>query len=198
MYRRLQLCASCMVLIAVIVGGCSGHSRPGNGASSATPTGPNGSRTLAATPSNCPGPKPHPKQVTQSVGRVFGRKPVWAGPYGMLDPKSGALQLVAAPPYTRYGWRDKVLWLVASHYTGVIRLRGHSLSSGRPLRFSVELSGEGIKTYGLLNHGRPGAVSNPGEPKQFPSYIYFPKAGCYAISASWRHGRWKVVLGLGH
>ena len=131
------------------------------------------------------------------MGRVIGRKPVWAGPYGMLDPKSGALQLVAAPPHTRYGWRDKVLWLVASHYTGVIRLRGLSLGSGQPMRFSVELSGRGVRTFGLLNHGKPGAVSNPGDPKQFPSYIYFPKAGCYAMSASWKHGSWRVVLGLG-
>lgn len=197
MHPRTQLCTSGLVLIALIGSSCSGHSRSGSGASSMTATSPNGSRALAAAPANCPGPKPHPKQVTPSVGRVIGRKPVWAGPYGMLDPKTGALQLVADTPHTRYGWRDKVLWLVAYHHKGVIRLRGHRLSSGQPMRFSVELSGEGVRTFGLLNHGKPGAVTNPGAPKQFPSYIYFPRAGCYTISASWKGGSWKVVLGLG-
>lgn len=177
--------------------GCSSHSPSASGASSKTTTSPGVSRTLASAPTTCPGPKPRPRQVTPSVGRVIGRKPVWAGPYGMLDPKTDALQLVGNVPRTRYGWRDKVLWLVAYHHKGVIRLRGHGIRTGTPLRFNVIRSGEGTTTTGLLNHGRPGAVSNPGEPKQFPSHIYFPKVGCYSLSASWKGGSWKVVLGLG-
>jgi hypothetical protein len=105
--------------------------------------------------------------------------------------------MTADTPRTRDGWRDKVLWLVARQQKGVIRLRGRELATGTALNFHVELSGAGIGPVGLLNHGTPGAVTNPGEPKQFPSYVYFPKAGCYALGASWQGGSWKVVVGLG-
>jgi hypothetical protein len=106
--------------------------------------------------------------------------------------------MTADVPRTRYGWRDKVIWLVTSRHKGVIRLRGHNLATGTALRFKVLLSGRGVTTVGLLNPRKPGAVTNQGEPKTFPASIYFPKAGCYSISAGWRGGSWKLVVGLGH
>lgn len=196
-HRAIQLSAAGAILVAVAGSGCSGHSGSDKGASATAAVNGTVSRQLAPAPTTCPGPKPRPKKVTPGVNRVIGRSPVWAGPYGMLDPKTGALQMVGNVPRTRYGWRDKVLWLVAYHHKGVIRLRGRNLTTGTALEFNVELSGVGTTTTGLLNHGKPGAVTNPGEPKQFPSYIYFTEAGCYVLSASWNGGSWKIVLGLG-
>jgi hypothetical protein len=188
--RSVRLLAFAGVLLAFAACGCSGHSRSGKDNSSV-------SRRLTAAPTNCPGPKPSLKQVTPSVGPVLGQRPAWAAFYARVDPQTGALHMTADIPRTRDGWRDKVLWLVASHQKGVIRLRGRDLASGTPLKFHVQLSGVGIGPVGLLNHGIPGAVTNPGEPKQFPSYVYFPRAGCYTLGASWEGGSWRVVVGLG-
>jgi hypothetical protein len=124
-------------------------------------------------------------------------QPVWGAFYARFDPKTGVLHMVGNVPRTRYGWRDKVIWLVRRHDNGVIRLSGHNLTTRTALRFRVLLSGQGVTTVGLLNHGRPGAVANPGDPKTFPSSIYFPKAGCYALRARWHGGSWKFVVGLG-
>jgi hypothetical protein len=125
-----------------------------------------------------------------------GKAPVWGGFYGHWD-ASGALHLFRPFQRTASGWRDKVLWLVAHDQRRVIRLHGHNLKTGAPVRFDVELSGEGIKTVGFLNHGKPGAVSGTGEPREFPSFLYFPRAGCYALSARWSGGQWGMVLGFG-
>ena len=194
MYGPIRFLAAGGLLVALAGSGCSGHSRSGKGTSSPGTTGPSVSRKLAPAPTTCPGPKPRLEQVTPSLGQVMGRKPAWAD-FG-TNPKTGMLRLRGAHR-TRYGWREKVLWLVAYRRKGVIRLRGHDVMTGTSMRFDVVNSGAGVTRVGLLNHGEPGALTGPGEPKQFPSHIYFPAAGCYALSASWKGGSWKVVLGLG-
>lgn len=196
-FRPIQLVATGAVLATLVGSGCSDHSRSGKPASSTTAASLSVSPRLTSAPTTCPGPKPHLERVTPSVAPAIGREPVWGAFYARLDPKTGALHMVGKVPRTRYGWRDKVIWLVASHRKGVIRLRGHNLTTGTALRFKVLLSGQGVTTVGLLNHGKPGAVTNPGEPKTFPASIYFPRAGCYALNARWRGGSWRLVVGLG-
>lgn len=193
MYGRSRFLAAGGLLVVLAGSGCSGHSRTGTGTSSSA-TGPSVSRNLAPSPTTCPGPKPLLEQVTPSLGQVMGRKPAWAD-FG-TNPRTGILHLRGAHR-TRYGWREKVLWLVAYRHKGVIRLQGHNVTTGAAIRFDVVNWGAGVTQVGLLNRGEPGAVTGPREPKQFPSHIYFPRAGCYALSASWKGGSWKVVLGLG-
>lgn len=196
MNRPRRFVAAGAVLVVLVGSGCS--SRSGKTASSTTASSLSVSRKLKSAPTSCPGPKPHLHQVTPSVAPAIGKQPVWGAFYARFDPKTAALHMTADVPRTRYGWSDKVIWLVASRHKSVIRLRGHNLTTGTALRFSVLLSGRGVTTVGLLNPKKPGAVTNQGQPKTFPAGIYFPKAGCYSISASWRGGSWRFVVGLGH
>jgi hypothetical protein len=197
-FRPIRLVTTGAVLAILVGNGCSDQSRSGQAASPTTAASLSVSGRLGSAPTTCPGPKPHLKRVTPSVAPAIGREPVWGAFYARLDPKTGALHMGGGNvPRTRYGWRDKVIWLVGSHHKGVIRLRGHNVTTGSALRFKVLLSGQGVTTVGLLNHGKPGAVTNPGEPKTFPSSIYFPKAGCYALNARWGGGSWRLVVGLG-
>lgn len=47
-----------------------------------------------------------------------------------------------------------------------------------------------------LDPSHPGAVSE-GDWKEFPSYLYFPRAGCYALRARWPGGEWDLGFGFG-
>src|SRR6266511_4284798 len=44
---------------------------------------------------------------------------------------------------------------------------------------------------------KSGTLTAAGEPREFPSYLYFAASGCYELHASWPGGGWKMVLGVG-
>jgi len=126
---------------------------------------------------------------------LAGQRPVWAGFYARLDEATGALHLPRDTPRTSKGWRIKTLWAVAEHQPGLVESRGHHIKTRAHVRFEV---GEAaVSTVGLLNPKMPGTVTPEGEPKEFPSYLYFPASGCYELQASWQGGKWKMVLGVG-
>ena len=84
---------------------------------------------------------------------------------------------------------------MAANARGLVELRGRDTETGAELRFEV---GEApIATVGVLDPEKPGTVTPEGEPKEFPSYLYFPASGCYELDATWPGGKWKMVLGVG-
>ena len=90
---------------------------------------------------------------------------------------------------------EKTLWAVAEDQREPVKVRGHDLETGTAVAFEV---GEAeLSTTAMLDPRRPGTVTSASEPKEFPSYLYFPASGCYELRASWPGGEWKMVLGVG-
>jgi hypothetical protein len=155
----------------------------------ATPT------DLAPTPSFCTGPRAVP--ITASVPRrlspIFadgiGGGPVYA--VGLMDSAAVSLENDTA---VAQGWPAKELWVINTRHRGPIALSGHNLVTGAPVWFSF--SGGSVpptSTHPKLN-GYDGDVGWT----QFPSYVVFPQAGCYTVSAKWSTGSWQVTEAVGY
>jgi hypothetical protein len=203
MPRRLHMKQCLLVGLALSIAAASACSTGGGSpdtsqsGSSTEPTASHGpvSRTLGPAPKSCPGPKPKRERVSTQLAPLAGRDPVWAGFYARLDERTGALHLARDTPRTSNGWRVKVLWAVAEHERAVIALRGRDLTSRARVRFGV--GSAAVSTVGLLDPRKPGTPAFAGEPREYPSYLYFPEAGCYRLRATWPGGHWRMVLGVG-
>jgi hypothetical protein len=133
--------------------------------------------------------------VTSRLAPLAGRRPVWAGFYARLDPMSGRLHLEKDAPHTADGWRIKVLWAVAENQRTAVTVHARELPSGRPLRIDIDDAPKsGVAT---LDPANPGTPALQGEPREFPSYMYFPHAGCFEVEARWAGGHWRFVIGVG-
>jgi hypothetical protein len=154
-----------------------------------------GTPTLARAPTNCPPPRPKLQRVSSRLAPLTGGRPVWAGFYARLDPRSGRLHLEEDAPHTPDGWRIKVLWAVAEDQLTPVTVHGRELRTGKALRIDV---GDAPQSrVATLDPANPGTPAFQGEPREFPSYVYFPRAGCYAIEARWGAGHWRFVLAVG-
>jgi hypothetical protein len=150
--------------------------------------------TLTRAPEACAGPVPRPRQVDPSYGNLVGDSPVWAGMYADFEAETRTYRALDAPR-TEYGWRIKVLWLIEPDHEGLIDVRGANTSTGEALWFAAE--GEDPGTSLALDPSEPGAPSESGGWREFPSYLYFPRAGCYEVGATWSGGAWQLGFGLG-
>lgn len=88
------------------------------------------------------------------------------------------------------GWQEqKVIWVVAAHYSGPLLLRGARVDGPGPLRFAHYLGAAGAPGYGRSGHGfrqllyvRDGLHSSAQHVlESIPSDIYVRAPGCYAI-----------------
>ncbi len=53
-------------------------------------------------------------------------------------------------------------------------------------------------TAATLDPANPGVpITSPRAYREFPSYGYFPGAGCYVLQATWGRGAWRIVVGVG-
>jgi hypothetical protein len=182
-----------LVAVLIATAGCSSSSSQSPGRSTAQQMAV--ARTLKPAPISCPEPKPKREKVSPRLGPLAGQRPVWAGFYARLDMRTGTLHLLRDTRRTTHGWRIKTLWAVAADEHSLVGLRGHDIETGAAVKFEV---GEAaVSTAGLLNPAKPGTPTPQGEPKEFPSYLYFPAAGCYELSARWQGGSWKMALGVG-
>jgi hypothetical protein len=148
---------------------------------------------LTRAPEACDGPVPRPKQVDPRYGRLVGDSPVWGGVYAEFDANTRAYRALDAPR-AEYGWRIKVLWLIEPEHGEIIDVRGVNTSTGESLWFAAV--GEDPLTPLVLDPAQ-GAPSESGGWKEFPSYLYFPRAGCYELGATWSGGAWQLGFGLG-
>lgn len=155
----------------------------------ATPT------DVAPTPSFCTGPRALPitasvpRRLSPMFGDGIGGGPVYA--VGLMDSAAVSLENDSA---LAQGWPAKELWVINPRYRGQIALSGHNLVTGAPVWFSF--SGGSVpstSTHPKLN-GYDGSVGWT----QFPSYVIFPQAGCYTVSAKWSTGSWRVIEAVGY
>ena len=150
---------------------------------------------LQRAPAGCRGGAP--RERVSAYGTLFGRSPVWAGIYGRWARKASALHLGRDAPRTRYGWRVKVLWILAPRHADPVRVSGWRGPDERPVWFEPS-DAESPASAAMLDPANPGVpAASPRSYKEFPSYAYFPGAGCYVIETHWGRGAWRIVLGVG-
>jgi len=158
------------------------------------PSRPRVAESLAPAPGDCPRPHPRPFRVVRFYGPLIGRAPLWAGVYARFHRREHAYSERRARR-TSYGYRVKVLWVMAPDQQDPVSIRGHNLASKERLWFRVDDVGR--LQQPLLDPAHPGTVPEHGDWREFPSYVYFHGSGCYEIEARWSQGKWRVVFGFG-
>ena len=157
---------------------------------------PDAKPRLGTAPRTCrSGPPPRPAVVAPAYGRLIGAAPVWAGVYARFDSAARAYRLRDAPR-TRLGWRVKILWLLEPGQATAARVTGKRLASAR--RVSFQLAGRAPAAAAVLDPAAPGvSETDPDAYREYPSYAYFPRAGCYELVARWSERTWRLVFGVG-
>jgi hypothetical protein len=116
-----------------------------------------------------------------------------AGVYATYDQATNAYSAEDAA-WTEHGWRIKILHLIEPGQDAPVELSGIGVgaTSGTVL---LEVEG-----------GRPAvrATFDPNSQpathegwREFPTYAYFPSAGCYRFTANWPGGSWQLGFGIG-
>ena len=137
--------------------------------------------------------------VSPSYGRLVGAAPVWTGVYATYDAHANAFRLGTNTRRTAAGWAVKFLWVIAPDHVEPVTVSGSELrGSGISIRFRQgNTSGRVPPRSTTFDTRSPGSVTSEGTHKEFPSELYFPRAGCYELEARWRGGRWRMVFGIG-
>jgi hypothetical protein len=154
------------------------------------------SRRLARAPAACRGPAPR-LTAFGDYGNLAGTAPVWAGFYASFDPRRQRYRLEPGAPRTEYGWRIKVLWVVAPELARPARIVGRGLANDVDLWFDIDDDERPPGPVATLDPTTPGVAPTPDGYKEFPSYLYVPEAGCYELRARWAGSSWRLVFGLG-
>jgi hypothetical protein len=155
---------------------------------------PTVARRLGPPPGNCPGPYPRRREVAPAYAPLIGARPVWAGMYAEYEPRRHVYRATDAPR-TRYGFRVKVLWVMAPNTEESVTISGANLGNSTPLRIEVEDAGAGRATPVTLEPQVAGG--GEGGWREFPSYVYFDEAGCFELRASSAEGSWRLRFGFG-
>jgi hypothetical protein len=150
---------------------------------------------LAAAPAGCPGPEPRTKTVADFIGPVAFGPPLWAGVYATYDPATNAYSAPDAP-LTEYGWRIKVLFLLEPGHDVAVDLVGEgSAGTDSSVRFAIEDTAPSM--VAVFDPKSPAIPVTHGGWREYPTYAYFPVAGCYLLTATWTGGRAQLGFGLG-
>ncbi len=148
---------------------------------------------VGPVPTNCPH-GPEPMVLSSHFGPGIGGYPAWAigfgGPHATMPIYAGNLEP------SRYGWPQKVLWVVKRSYPGLVRLRGANLADGVQLWFEIGGRRE-VTVAPVLKAPEPAIPYQTEGWAEFPSYLYIPRAGCYTLEAEWEGGFWRVNFAAG-
>jgi hypothetical protein len=199
-HRLIRILAAQLVMAACTTATPRTHPSqgvsPGPRASGASPSPvlPAVSQELDRAPSECSGPPPRRRHVASAYGSLIGGGPLWGGVYARLGRKGDAFHAEDAPR-TEFGWRIKVLWVIRPGRSEPVSIEGAERSTGERLWF--EFVGEEPTTTLRLDPNEPGVPPEAGHWREFPSYLYFPRAGCYGLESRWPEGSWELGFGFG-
>ena len=126
-------------------------------------------------------------------GRWFGAPPAWAWPYAFRDSARATIRVVADRHYrrTRYGWPVKILWAMSNDQQAQVAVALRLATRGR-IWFST---GSQLTKSPLLDPSHPGTGETNA--KEWSSVAYFPRAGCYSLTATSSAGAWQARFGFG-
>jgi hypothetical protein len=150
---------------------------------------------LAEAPGGCPGPEPRSQAVADFVGPVAGGPPLWAGIYASYDAAGNAYSAADAP-LTEYGWRIKILYLLEPAHEGAVQLVGAGVD-GTTGTVTFAVGGISPSTVAMFDPEAPAIPVTHEGWREYPSYAYFPSAGCYLLTATWTGGSSELGFGFG-
>jgi hypothetical protein len=150
---------------------------------------------MEAAPEGCPGPPPRPRVVADFVGPVAFGPPLWAGVYANYDAASNAY---AAPdaPYTNEGWRIKILFLLGPEQNAAVELVGVGVN-GTDGAVLFAIGGVAPSTAARFDPQDPAIPVQHEGWREYPTYAYFPRHGCFRLTASWPGGSSDLGFGVG-
>jgi hypothetical protein len=127
------------------------------------------------------------KSISPAFGAAEGRFPVWA---------VGLRAVLSSSFATPFGPGYKVLWVTTVGYTGRITVRGSGVRGGPALSFKFNDVVQRTPVRVLILDPTHPLASAPGAAAraQFPTMLYVPKAGCYALEARSSHGVWTMTF----
>ena len=156
-------------------------------------------------PASCPGGVTTIPSATPFTG-TLGGGPVWFGGFQSGVGQPAATKLTQSQSNAnQYGMPIQVVLFIRSDTRGPVTINGVDLHGGRPLWFSFVAIGNGRDptpgaqtpaTAFSFTPQRPG----PGVPTfWYASYgsLYLPGSGCYAVSARWPGGGWRITFVAG-
>jgi hypothetical protein len=196
---RGRALASVALVVALGAAGCDsgGGAKADPSKTSSERPRPYPARRLASAAAACPAPRPSERLASfGDYGNLIGSSPVWAGFYANFDPRRGGYHIQRDAPRTGYGWRIKVLWVVAADVGGQVRLVATSISGQSWLWFKVGERGDRPHPQAILDPANPG-IPPTGAYLDFPTYVFIPRAGCYGFDVAWPGGSWRMIVGLG-
>jgi hypothetical protein len=163
---------------------------------------------LAAAPSDCPGIAPIVQsQAPAPYGALFGSAPLWAGIYSTsFDSATNAFHARYGSYHrTRYGWPLKILWVTSRMQSDPVSLSIVRLVSGAHVLLGIDGQDRDnphvatLTTSPLLDPSFPGHPDVEDRPltHEWGSTVYFPRAACYHLDASWPGGGWHFTFAFG-
>jgi hypothetical protein len=149
-------------------------------------------RRLGRAPSDCRGPHPTRRRVAPAYAPLIGEEPLWAGFYARYDSQDHTFT-TRDSPRTKHGFRVKILWIMSPKHDQGVTLTGENVRTGAPVRFDLEEVGTTERPTLTPE------VAGVGETKwrEFPSYAYFDRAGCFMLTTTWGKDSWRLGFGFG-
>lgn len=172
------------------------------------PTGPTPTPHPATNPAAGSYPASCPSGVTKMTSATpftgtLGAGPVWFGSFqsGAGHPASVTLTQLQSSA-NHYGLPIQVALFIRSDTQGPVTLSGVDLAGGRSLWFSFVAIGNGRDTTPGAQAPATAFAFTPQRPGPsvptfwYASYgsLFLPGAGCYAVSARWPGGGWRVTF----
>jgi hypothetical protein len=202
--RGLLTCATAFLLLEACtspaperIGEATSTTASPSGEATATPDReslPRVARKLGSSPTDCTGPAPNPQQVVRHYGDLDGEEPIWGGIYARYRPEDQAYYASDARR-TKYGFRVKVLWIIHPRHETPVTIEGRDVDNDEPIHFDVGASGNPVLSA-HLDPKDPGTVPETNW-REYPAYVFFSRASCYELEASWHGGSWRRVFGFG-
>jgi hypothetical protein len=155
------------------------------------------SATLDPAPQDCPAISQTRGFDFKGAPRVAGSSPVLVIGFG--GPDAVLTHLVHAQP-PEIGWSRRILLLTETNYAGTVRLQGGELRDGTPIWFGMHLRNRGPITSFTVRPEDASLSNHFGNDQQWgllSATLYFPRAGCYFLTATWPEGRWIVFFAAG-
>jgi hypothetical protein len=155
------------------------------------------SATLGPAPLDCPAvSQTHPFDF-KDVPRTAGSSPVLVIGFGGPDAVLTGLNH-AQPP--EIGWYKRIVLLTETNYAGTVTFRGGELRDGTPIWFGMKQHNQGLITSFTVLPLNSNVSNHTGSDEEWgisTATLYFPRAGCYFLMATWPEGEWVVFFSAG-
>ena len=182
---------------AIVIAGVAAAASLSCGASSAPAGREAGTETavdrvLRPAPRGCKVTPLVREEVSPEYAPLLGGEPVWFGPYLRVEPQRSTFHILRDSPRKKLGWRVKFLWIVRRSHHTTVTVRGAD-ARGRSLWFAHA----GRYPTRVVRLAPTAADSVGTDFAEFPSYVYFPGAGCFVLEARWSDGSWRLAFAAG-